>query len=223
MTIQPHPGSPLLAVRGLGCTFGARTLWHGITLDVHGGERWAIVGPSGSGKTVLLRTLAGLVPSQAGTLHLDGQTFAACAPPAWRARVMYLAQRPALPEGSVEAALAEPFAWRVHRGKVFRRGEAARQLAGIGLDADFLAQETDRLSGGETQLVAVLRALLLAPTLLLLDEPTASLDPARTAHVEALVAHWLAQDGARACIWTSHDAAQLARVSDHQLALEAAA
>ena len=222
MTLQPDPPLPLLAVRGLRCTFGARTLWHDLALDLRGGERWAITGPSGSGKTVLLRTLAGLVPSQAGEMRLDGQTFAACAPPAWRARMTYLAQRPALPEGTVEAALAEPYAWRVHRGKVFRRDEAARQLAGIGLGADFLARDTDRLSGGETQLVAVLRALLLAPTLLLLDEPTASLDPARTAHVEALVAHWLAQDPARACIWTSHDASQLARVSDHQLTLEAA-
>lgn len=69
----------------------------------------------------------------------------------------------------------------------------------------------------------MLRALLLAPTLLLLDEPTASLDPARAAHVETLVARWLAQDPARACVWTSHDAAQLARVSDHRLTLEAAA
>ncbi|TAL71591.1 MAG: ATP-binding cassette domain-containing protein [Rhodanobacter sp.] len=219
-TSDPPP--PLLAARGLGCTFGARALWHDLTLTVHGRERWAIVGPSGSGKTVLLRTLAGLAPRQAGTLQLDGQDFDTARPPAWRARAMYLAQRPALPEGTVAAALAAPFRWRIHRGKTFRREDAERALADIGIGADFLAQDTDRLSGGEAQLVAVLRALLLGPTLLLLDEPTASLDPARTAHVETLIAHWLAQQPARACLWTSHDAAQLARVSDHRLTLEAA-
>lgn len=213
--------SVLLAARDLRCTFGARTLWRDVALDVRGGERWAIAGPSGSGKTVLLRTLAGLTPRQSGSLHLDGQSFDAAYPPAWRARVMYLPQRPALPEGTVAAALAEPFAWRVHRGRRCDRDEALRTLAAVGIAADFLDQDIDRLSGGEAQLVAVLRALLLAPTLLLLDEPTASLDPTRAAHVETMVAHWLAADAARACVWTSHDATQLARVSDHRLTLEA--
>lgn len=222
MTTPAPTSPPLLAAHGLRCTFGPRTLWQDLAFDVRGGERWAIAGPSGSGKTVLLRTLAGLVPRQSGSLHLDGQGFDAAHPPAWRARVMYLPQRPALPEGTVATALAEPFAWRVHRGKRFNRDAALRALAAVGIDADFLAQDTDRLSGGEAQLVAVLRALLLAPTLLLLDEPTASLDPVRTAHVETLVAHWLAADTAHACLWTSHDAAQLARVSDRRLVLEAA-
>lgn len=214
----PTP-SPLLAAHGLRCTFGARTLWRDMALDVRAGEHWAVTGASGSGKTVLLRTLAGLVPCQAGEIRLDGQTFVARTAPAWRARVIYLAQRPALPEGTVAAALAEPFAWRVHHDKAFARDEAVRLLASVGLDAALLASDTDQLSGGEAQLVALLRALLLGPSVLLLDEPTASLDPVRTAQVETLVTHWLAHGAARACLWTSHDAAQLARVSDHRLPL----
>ena len=134
-----------------------------------------------------------------------------------------LMQRPALPEGRVQAALAAPFALRVHRGKHYSDEVARGYLATVGIDGTFLEQETDRLSGGEAQIVNVLRALLIAPRILLLDEPTAALDPARTACVEALVQAWLREADDRACLWVSHDGAQRARVSDHVLTLGAAA
>lgn len=218
MPAEPAP-PPLLEATNLACDLGGRVLWQGLSMRVNAGERWAIAGPSGSGKTVLLRTLAALTPRQAGQLRRGGKPLEASHVPAWRASVVYLAQRPALPEGTVLAALAEPFGWHVHHGKAFAPDAARDWLAAAHVDLALLDQTTDRLSGGEAQLVALLRALLVAPDVLLLDEPTASLDPARTAAVEALVTRWLAAGPPRACVWTSHDAAQLARVSDRRITL----
>jgi putative ABC transport system ATP-binding protein len=209
----------LLSVHGLSCTVSGRQLWHAVGLEVGAGERWAVTGPSGSGKTVFLRTLAGLMPRQAGEIQLRGQSFDRVWVPAWRAQIVYVPQRPALPEGSVQAALAAPFRFRAHRGRAFLSEDAGRYLAQVGIAADFLRQDVATLSGGEAQVVAVLRALLIQPSILLLDEPTASLDPARAGKVEMLVHHWQSAAPDRACVWTSHDPAQLTRVSDLQLAI----
>jgi putative ABC transport system ATP-binding protein len=217
MRVQSDAGS--LVARGLFCAVDGRALWRNLELSVRPGERWAITGPSGSGKTVLLRTLAGLTPPQGGEIRFDGEPMNAWWRPAYRARVVYVAQRPALPEGTVQAALAAPFRFRVHHGREYSRDAASRCLAAVGIGAAFLDQDSDRLSGGEAQVVNLLRAILIAPDILLLDEPTASLDPARTTAVEALVRGWMAGDKVRACVWTSHDAAQLARVTDRTLAL----
>jgi len=217
MRVQSEAGS--LVARGLSCSVDGRALCRDLALSVRPGERWAITGPSGSGKTVLLRTLAGLTPRQDGEIHFDGKPMDAWWRPAYRARVVYVAQRPALPEGTVEAALAAPFRFRVRHHQKYSRDAASRCLAAVGIGATFLDQDTERLSGGEAQVVNLLRAILIAPDILLLDEPTASLDPKRTAAVEALVRDWMAGGEARACVWTSHDAAQLTRVTNRTLAL----
>lgn len=217
MHVQSDAG--LLVARGLSCSVAGRALWRGLELSVRPGERWAITGPSGSGKTVLLRTLAGLTPPQGGEIRFDGKPIDAWWRPAYRAHVVYVAQRPALPEGTVEAALAAPFRFRVHQHRKYSRDTASRCLATVGIGDTFLDQDTDRLSGGEAQVVNLLRAVLIEPDILLLDEPTASLDPARAAAVESLVRGWMAGGDTRACVWTSHDAAQLARVTDRTLGL----
>lgn len=207
----------LLTAQDLSCTVSGRQLWRAIGLEIGAGERWAVTGPSGSGKTVFLRTLAGLMPRQTGEIRLRGRPFDQIWAPAWRAQVVYVPQRPALPEGSVQTALAAPFGFRVHRDRAFSPEEAGRYLSQVGMAADFLRQDVATLSGGEAQVVAVLRALLIQPSILLLDEPTASLDPARAANVETLVRHWQTAAPDRACVWTSHDPAQLTRVSDLRL------
>lgn len=199
-----------------------RTLWRNLDLSLHAGERLGITGPSGSGKTLLLRTLAGLEPLQSGELKLDGRALAHWSMPAYRARVVYVPQRPALREGTVEAALRAPFAFRLHRGHAFPEGRVHTLLQALGRDDSFLRQRAERLSGGEAQIAVMLRALLIDPDILLLDEPTASLDAATVAIIEQLITHWIAEQPDRACLWTSHDRAQLERVTDRLLTLERA-
>lgn len=216
-----HVG-PVLEAHGLACALGGRDLWGDLALALHAGESLAVTGPSGVGKTLLLRTLAGLRAADAGEIRFDGRGLADWWMPEYRARVVYLAQRPALPDGSVGEALAAPFALRVHRHQRFDAERASRYLAELGLGPEFLQQSTDDLSGGEAQVAALLRALLLEPRVLLLDEPTASLDPQRTQRVEALLRAWLEGVAERACIWVSHDPAQIDRVSDRVLPVGAA-
>ena len=212
--------TPLLQARRLGFAIDARTLWHDLDLTLGAGERLAVVGASGSGKSLLLRTLAGLEPLQSGELIFQGRPLSDWSMPAYRARVVYVPQRPALPEGEVEAALRVPFQFRVHRHQQFPADRARQLLSSLGRDASFLQQRTERLSGGEAQIVAMLRALLIGPEVLLLDEPTASLDAHAVSAVETLVENWLRAQPQRACVWTSHDRQQIERISDRVLSLE---
>ncbi|MEM8558177.1 MAG: ATP-binding cassette domain-containing protein [Bacteroidota bacterium] len=213
-----HDGGRRLPTAGRADAAG-HWLWRHLNLDLAPGDRLAIVGPSGSGKTLLLRALAGLDALDAGTVALNGRTLGDWARPRYRAQVAYLPQTPALPEGTVEAALRQPFAFGVHAGKAFDHDAIAARLRALDRDADFSARTTDVLSGGERQIVAFLRTLQLGPRVLLLDEPTASLDAANTGRIEHLVTDWMDAHAERAVLWTSHDPAQLARVTDRRLDL----
>lgn len=222
-SVESPPATMLLQARGLGFAVDGRTLWHDLNLTLRAGERLAVAGASGSGKTLLLRTLAGLEPVQTGELIFQDRPLSDWSMPAYRARVVYVPQRPALPEGAVEAALRVPFQFRVHRHQPFPLDRALELLAMLGRDKKFLQQHTERLSGGEGQIVAMLRALLIGPDVLLLDEPTASLDARAVSAIETLVESWLQAHPQRACVWTSHDRDQLQRVSDRVLSLETVA
>ena len=222
MPLGRAPGmdvSPLLSLRDAGRRVDGRWLWRGLDLDLRLGDRLAVAGPSGSGKTLLLRALAGLDALDAGTLLADGAPVLDL--PQHRAAVAYVAQRPAL-HGTVRTSLAEPFAYAV-RDAAFSERDAADLLGRLGRDASLLDADTKTLSGGEAQTVGLARALLTRPRVLLLDEPTAGLDPGRVAAIEATVDAFLADDDRRAAAWTSHDAAQLARVTDRRLDLSAPA
>lgn len=210
----------VLTARDLSFRVERRTLWEGFELTLHAGERLGITGPSGSGKTLLLRTLAGLEPLQSGELVFDGRALSDWSMPGYRARVVYVPQRPTWREGTVEAELRAPFAFDVRRGREFPAGQTRELLRGMGRDEKFLHQRTDRLSGGEAQIVAVARALLIEPSVLLLDEPTASLDSGTAGAIEELITHWVSASPDRAYIWTSHDRAQLERIVESVLTLE---
>ena len=208
---------PLLTATGLGRLVDDRWLWRDLELALAPGETLAITGGSGSGKTLLLRALAGLDPVDEGEIALDGRPLDAWPMPDYRAQVRYLPQKPVTIEGTVEDGLRFAFGLRVHRGAAFSRERALDLLARVGRDERFLAAQAASLSGGEGQLLALLRTLLLPPRVLLLDEPTASLDDATAHDVESLVADWLAARDDRAVVWTSHRDEQLSRVSRRRL------
>jgi putative ABC transport system ATP-binding protein len=195
-------------------------LWRGLDLDLQSGERLAVAGPSGSGKTLLLRTLAALDPLVEGEIRFQGRALAQWNIPEYRAAVLYLPQAAVLAEGTVEEALRFPFTFRVHglAGRAYDRDRARRLLDSL-TRGDLLDRQTGDLSGGEAQVVALVRALLLGPTVLLLDEPTASMDEGLAEAAERLVAEWLAEAG-RAVIWTSHRGDRLERVTDRVVTLE---
>lgn len=176
------------------------------------------MGPSGAGKTRLLRRLALLDPPAGLRILLQGRSPEAWSVPRYRRQVMLASQRAVAFPGSVEANLRQPYGFASQRERRFDRPRLLGWLAALGRGADFLERDAEQLSGGETQLLALLRVLQLDPLVLLLDEPTASLDPRTTARVESLLGSWLAA-GPRGCILTSHDAAQIGRFAGRRLEL----
>jgi tungstate transport system ATP-binding protein len=160
-------------------TAGALTILDGITLTISPGLPTVLIGPNGAGKTTLLCAATGLVPVTSGLITWGGRESS---DPKHRA-IMF--QRPAMLRrnagANVRYALA---AAGVQRGK--RHQRAAALLAEVGL-AGFERRPARRLSGGEQQRLALARALARDPTILFLDEPTASLDPAATKAIEDIV------------------------------------
>jgi len=179
-----------------------RRLLGPVTLALRAGERLVLMGPNGAGKSSALRLLHGLSTPSAGAVH-----WAAGATPADQAMVF---QRPVLLRRSAAANIDYALAARGLRGAEKRRRRAdALARAGLSDRADAPARA---LSGGEQQRLAVARALAVRPKLLLLDEPTASLDPPATAAVERLIGLAVA-DGATVLLVT-HDAGQARRCAD---------
>jgi putative ABC transport system ATP-binding protein len=220
---MPIPKAALIATHGVTRRDAARgaILLHPTDFALNEGERATITGPSGSGKSVFLRTLALLDACDAGYVTWRGERIARAGIPAYRRRVAYIAQRPAMLDGSVEDNLRYPYSLKTYRDVHFDRANAMRLAEAAGRGADFLDKFASDLSGGEAQIAALVRVLQLAPDVLLLDEPTASLDPASARSIEALVDAWFAAHAGRAFIWVSHDPAQARRVATRHLTMSA--
>lgn len=217
--------APLAAdVRGLTVrVHGGAVLLDDVHLGVAPGEHVLLVGPSGAGKSTLLRAIAGLVAPTEGTIHLAGALASepgkVVTPPADRG-VGFLFQGAALwPHLSVAGTL--DFVLK-RRGRAASRAER-RQRIGELLDAvDLTGYEKRRapsLSGGEAQRLSLARALAVAPSVLLLDEPLGPLDaPRREALLDLF--HRLTRERGLATIHVTHDPAEAARVADRTLHLE---
>lgn len=213
--VEPMPDSPLIAANNLGRQIDSESwLIRNVDLQVHAGDRVAVVGSSGSGKTVLLRTLAMLDPLTEGAVTFEGRSVSGSEVPRYRTEVAYLQQRATLVEGTVEDNLRKPFEFAVHSGAQFDRDRILRWLSGLGRHGAFLEKDQQNLSGGELQITALLRTMQLDPKVLLLDEPTSAMDEASTVAVEKLIEQWLAEKHAGAFVWITHSSQQAARMCD---------
>ena len=199
-----------------------QVLLHPTDFTLRAGQRVVLTGPSGSGKSVLLRALALLDPLDGGAVHWHGHRVSHARVPHYRRHIAYVRQRPALIDGTVEDNLRYPYSLAVYRDAAFDAARAHALFDAAGRGSGFLARDIAELSGGEAQIVALVRVLQLDPEALLLDEPTASLDPESARAVEALIAQWFESERAtRATVWVSHDPAQAQRVGERHLAMRA--
>jgi len=197
--------STVFALYGVDVRLGRVAALHGATLTIAAGERVALIGANGSGKTTLLRLLHGLVPHAAGS-------FTSAAP---RRHQAMLFQRPHMLRASVVVNVALALWLRGMRWRDARRA-AFPALARVGLQ-DLAGRNARALSGGQQQRVALARAWALHPAVLLLDEPTASLDPTAKREVEALIAEAAA---GRTLVFASHNLGQVKRLASRVVYLE---
>ena len=203
------PAQPLVLLEQAGVRFGDVQALRGVSLTLRRGDRLALVGANGSGKTTLLRLLHGLVPFEGrrDVVAIDGRAPV----------IAMLFQRPFLLSLSVR--------WNVLLGlwlhgvpRAQRDRRCQRALQRVGLDA--LAGRSARsLSGGQQQRLALARAWALEPDILLLDEPTANLDPSAKREVERLIGA-LADDGVTV-VMSTHNLGQAKRLATRVAYLEA--
>jgi tungstate transport system ATP-binding protein len=195
----------LFDLQAVGVQFGRVDALRGCSLRIHAGERLALVGSNGSGKSTLLRTLHGLVKPATGSFQADA-----------RARQAMLFQRPYMLRVSVLHNVALGL-WLSSVPWKLAKAQALQALERVGL-AGLAGRHARALSGGQQQRVALARAWALKAQVLLLDEPTSSLDPSAKREVERLMAEF-ADDG-MTLIFSSHNLGQVKRLASRVVYLE---
>ena len=196
---EPPVADGLLVVEGL-----SRPNLEPASLRVDAGTCVAVHGESGSGKSLLLRAIADLDVNH-GHVTLNGEDRGSMTAPAWRRRVVYVP--------------AESGWWRDRVGEHFEDPDAVvGVLHRLGLPPDCMDWQISRLSTGERQRLALVRALSLAPAVLLLDEPTSGLDEETMLKVEAILHEKLASG--TGIVLVSHDAGQAARMASGRYRME---
>ncbi|WP_432746340.1 ATP-binding cassette domain-containing protein [Methylobacter sp. G7] len=153
-----------------------KTLLANISFALFAGEKAVLCGKSGSGKSSVLRTLLGLHPLKSGTVYFQGQPLTPKSVQSIRSCTAYIGQEPILGAESVREALLLPFQFKIHRNHQPTEAQLIEVLQRLQLPEDILNRDSNRISGGEKQRIALARGLLLGKRLYLLDEVTSALD-----------------------------------------------
>lgn len=212
-----NPPVPLLSIADLSRTVSIegqdKAIVDHVSYDFRSGEIYNIMGPSGAGKSSLLRLLNRLDEPTAGQVLFDGKDYREYSPCELRRRIGYLFQVPYMFSGEV--------AENIRYGNPDLSDNELTELADrVQIPKDLLNRTTDNLSIGEQQRVALARLLATNPAVILLDEPTAALDPARTRSIEGLIGTIAAQHGVTV-IMVSHNPRQAVRMGGEGLLMVA--
>jgi phospholipid/cholesterol/gamma-HCH transport system ATP-binding protein len=209
--------APVIAVDDLHKSFGVQKVLDGISLTVSRGETLAVLGRSGTGKSVLLRLIIGLEKPDSGSVRIHGQDIAGMGLDQLgeiRKRMGFLFQNAALYDSlTVEQNVAFPL--QHHKktmSKAEQAGRVAALLAEVGMEGGLNKMPSD-ISGGMQKRVGLARALALEPDILLLDEPTAGLDPISAGEIDDLVLKLQAEHHV-ASIVVTHDLHSAKTISD---------
>jgi len=193
--------------------YGQQDILKNINIKVERGEVFALIGPTGAGKTTLLRLIDLLDLPASGRVYFDGidTTTSARMRLEMRRRMAFVLQKPAVFNMSAYDNIACVLKWRgVSRSNI--RQKVSRLLEMVGL-SDYQNRNARTLSGGEVQRVAIARAIAIEPEVLLLDEPTANLDPISTSKIEELITSIIRQYDTT-IIMATHDISQGQRLAD---------
>jgi len=200
--------APVVAVEDLHKSFGSQKVLNGISLTVSRGETLAVLGRSGTGKSVLLKLIIGLQQPDSGSVRIHGQDIAGLALDPLgeiRKKMGFLFQHAALYDSlTVEQNVAFPLQHHKKNMSKSEQGDRVKELlAEVGMEGDLDKMPSD-ISGGMQKRVGLARALALEPDILLLDEPTAGLDPISSAEIDDLVLK-LQEEHHMASIVVTHD------------------
>ena len=222
VAIKPTEGEkdskgPVIAVERLHKSFGSQKVLNGVSLAVCRGETLAVLGRSGTGKSVLLRIIIGLEKPDSGSVRIHGQDIAGLDLDQLggiRKRMGFLFQHAALYDSlTVEQNVAFPLQHhRKDMSKSEQRDRVNNLLGEVGMQGAVAKMPSD-ISGGMQKRAGLARALALEPDILLLDEPTAGLDPISSSEIDDLVLK-LQQEHHMASIVVTHDLHSAKTISD---------
>lgn len=204
---------PLTARAGEG-----RVLFDDVTISLSDGQCVCVEGASGSGKTTLLRQLTALAWTPGVGRRLDGTAYRGADLPAWRSKVCLVAQDAPMIRGTVRENLSFPFLQRAGQQRTFEEHDAKRLMDDVGLAEPSLDRDVSLVSGGERHRLALVRALLWDPEVLVADEVLSGLDPSAAEACFELLLNYARRSG-RLLICVLHDPA-LCRAADQRLRLK---